>query len=293
MKTLILAMMILSVMQALGPVPGQAADNPSSTSQSVKSDAKSDKKPTAKPPVEKPTATNPQQDRCQPKAPQDEKQSITVRVIAPVDVKKDGLDRAYIVLTGALVAVGMLTLLAIWKQAGYTRKAADAALFNAQAVINAERPWVIVTVKQEGVGGIASIFYSSVRGRTPAIILSNWADRIYVGDPQNLPVPPIYGDEGTVFAAQPLVTADDPPSVAYQFSIQLALTALTDDKRSKIAYMDEWLCVYGRVRYTDLLAKDAQGNPVVHETRWCYVYYPTEPAGTFVKDGPPAYNGYT
>jgi hypothetical protein len=184
------------------------------------------------------------------------------------------------------------TLRTLQHQTIATRKAAEAARLNAQAVINAERPWVVVTEKREGTAGIASIFYSRVRGRTPAIIISNWADHIYVDDPQHLPIPPRYGDEGAVFAAQPLVTSDDTPSIAFQFSSDLTLKALTEEKRSRINYMEEWLCVYGRVRYTDLLAKDAQGRPVVHETRWCYVYYPSEP-GTFVKDGPPVYNSYT
>ena len=84
------------------------------------------------------------------------------------------------------------TLRTLQHQTIATRKAAEAARLNAQAVINAERPWVVVTEKREGTAGIASIFYSRVRGRTPAIIISNWADHIYVDDPQHLPIPPRY-----------------------------------------------------------------------------------------------------
>ena len=65
--------------------------------------------------------------------------------------------------TGLLVIAGFVTAALIWWQARETRRSvqairdslphqeatANAALFNAQALINAERPWVMIQVKED------------------------------------------------------------------------------------------------------------------------------------------------
>jgi len=50
---------------------------------------------------------------------------------------------AEILPTVALVIVGFFPLWAIWNQGKDTRKAADAALLNAQALFASERPWFV------------------------------------------------------------------------------------------------------------------------------------------------------
>ncbi len=145
MKTLVLAVMILSVMQAFGPVPMNAADNPGRTSQSVKSDASSDQKPVDSTAIKSPPTSDSGENHGQPETSQNEKRAMPIRVIAPVDVKKSGWDYAYIVLTGALVLVGVCTLIAIWYQAVQTRKAAVASEKSIGLQERAMEQWVDVT----------------------------------------------------------------------------------------------------------------------------------------------------
>jgi hypothetical protein len=64
----------------------------------------------------------------------------------------------------------ILTLIVIAEQTSQTRVAAEAALLNAKAVINAERPWIMVSVKSPPgpMGGFT--VYARNKGRTPAMV---------------------------------------------------------------------------------------------------------------------------
>ena len=64
----------------------------------------------------------------------------------------------------------LLTLWAVVGQTNETKRSAQAALLNAQAVINAERPWVLISVKSPPgpMGGFT--VHARNRGRTPAMI---------------------------------------------------------------------------------------------------------------------------
>jgi hypothetical protein len=91
----------------------------------------------------------------------------------------------------ALVAVGLLTFYAVWKQAKETtratqamrdsiplqKKSADAALANAQAVINAERAWVDITLHRMGMTTYE--FRVTNVGKSPAFLTAQSLGRGY------------------------------------------------------------------------------------------------------------------
>jgi hypothetical protein len=181
------------------------------------------------------------------------------------------------------------TLRTLQHQTVATREAAEAALLNAQAVINAERPWIVVTVEQKGKNFTVR---GQNHGRTPAAIIASCYRHALVDDPQNLPIPPTYPDEGTVLAYKELVMREGPPFVIVTYDVE-TIHKRVAGRWARITSFEERLCLYGRVIYADHLSKDATGNPVFHETRWCYAYGFWEPDGLFMKDGPAAYNSYT
>jgi hypothetical protein len=173
---------------------------------------------------------------------------------------------------------------------------AKAASLNAQAVLNAERPWVIVTAKiQPSKLGIASEtfeLYGEVKGRTPAIILQGWAEEpaLSVKHESELPEEPVYkSTERSRVAHELLIVPGDPP-----FSIYLTPThvPLNSQKCLDLQEMKEEMYFYGRLVYVDMLEKDQSGKPVIRETRWCFRYIPGNP-GFVVRGGKTAYNHYS
>jgi hypothetical protein len=54
---------------------------------------------------------------------------------------------AYVFITAAIGAVGLLSIWILWRQTSIAQVSAQAALLSAQAVINAERAWVMVDVR--------------------------------------------------------------------------------------------------------------------------------------------------
>jgi hypothetical protein len=71
------------------------------------------------------------------------------------------------------------------------QKSASAALLNAQAMISAERPWIVVVAHENGKGDFT--FNARNYGRTPAEIVSFSSEITFVEDDvQNLPASPSY-----------------------------------------------------------------------------------------------------
>jgi hypothetical protein len=215
--------------------------------------------------------------------------------------KADSLDRLYraymwatiIGVTGAWV--GLCVLIAQTKKmqrqvdyAAYaataTKTAADAALKNAQAVINAERPWIVVTVEAD-VGTFNFRFQN--RGRTPAAIISISWESIIVPDTLDLPIPPQYRED--IWESRDLYTRDDAPALIVPYDVRERHRGEWEDiENGKVR-----LFLYGRIVYSDHLSMIAAPP---HETRWCYGYFfrtSKNPYGFLMKEGPTEYRSYT
>ena len=186
--------------------------------------------------------------------------------------------------TWAIIATGFFIA---W-QSFETRKAAKAALLNAQAVINSERPWIVP--KAAIVGG-AFVVTGENRGRTPALILSSWGRYIFTDNPDDLPEPPEYTD-GSQLVEYTFLTGDDPPFTAWQHP---------NLKHRFAPGKPEWaeghlVYFYGRVRYADPSITNHPKTGVVYESRWCYQFIrPSIHAldGHIMKGGHYSYNVYT
>jgi hypothetical protein len=188
MKYLALAV-LLAVMQTPPSVPRKAADGPTATSQNVGKDRKGKKNTPAFSTIENSPKADSGQGQNQQETSRNEKHSVTVSELPPVSVSKDRWDKLYIVLTAILVLIGSCTFIAIWIQAIETKKAARAALLNAQAVINAERAWLDIGFSPVQFGATIYCFYVFNLGKTPAFITERLLGRGYWSTGENYDVP--------------------------------------------------------------------------------------------------------
>ena len=145
-------------------------------------------------------------------------------------------------------------------------KIADAALLNAQAVINSERPWVFISAEPGKTLG-TFIIRATVRGRTPALIGEVYSEWTFANQPLDLPTPPVYKSP---------ITAPKEPLLGDGEEFQIA------DVNPRSIVDETWkaqpttfnpygfLCFYGIVRYEDCLSTREQKT---HETGWCFAYF--------------------
>jgi hypothetical protein len=166
----------------------------------------------------------------------------------------------------------MFTLGAIIYQAIASRTAAKAALLNAQAFINSERPWV--TVYCDFNKGYFS-FKACNEGRTPANIISFTADVRCIKRLSDLPSEPEYGKE-IVPTTNLLMTKGSEWSHALElFSVDdcegyMNACARAGDKTVKFPESGERMPVfYFRIKYSSVYDRGKR-DFLVWETRACY-----------------------
>jgi hypothetical protein len=157
----------------------------------------------------------------------------------------------------------ILTLFIIAWQSIETRDAAKGAFLNAQAVINAERPWIVVSIKtiQGPMGGFK--IYARNKGRTPALVIDSRMNYVLAKDVVSLPASDYPFD---TMIKDKLIF----PSRSAFFMWFDGRTVRGCVKKNVPYYRDEgqvYIC--GRVRYRDLLNPDSK---IVHETRWISLY---------------------
>jgi hypothetical protein len=283
-----------------GPPPQKAAtDNP-------EKNAQSHQKPTAQPvPPVSHDSTNGNQNQSPEKTATNNEKSVRI-VSTPkiqTESKKDFYDKALVVATWLLVFVGGFQILYLWLTVIATKDNAKAAFRNAQALINAERPWLVVNTffKEKDL----TLFHFGCRnqGNTPAKIISVSAELRFVDLLDNLPKPPIYSCPTTLPDLHLIVHTD---SFEIEKGINPESFLSQNAEMRSLVYDDRvFLVYYGNVVYRDILYEDSSREGE-HETRWCFIYKPSaspkftqaaiavlNPTGTFVRGGPNEYNKYT
>lgn len=183
----------------------------------------------------------------------------------------------------------LLTLWAVAWQANETKKAAEAALLNTQAVINSERPWIVMTIGQ-GKKPNEFLLKAVNRGRTPAAILSAGEAVAIIEPGTPLPAVPKYTRVKKYEAPVMLIQGE------YQTVLEFDrkhLRSLCDDRErfAKAEECSQMTYIFGNVIYKDLLAS-AEASP--HETRWCCtVWLMDEEDELFFTEGSSEYTRHT
>jgi hypothetical protein len=244
-----------------------------------------------------------------------EQHSVVVTKLPPVSVAPDWIAYASFGLTIFLVIVTAGTLVAVWYQARKTADAAEATqdaakatqeateeirrqadimdrqakatLLNAQALINTERPWLVVTWASDKT--ILGLFRFGCRnqGNTPAKVISVSARPCFVKRLAELEIPPNYPGLGTLPDRNIIVHGDRFP---IEHGVDPQKYILNNGKKDLIDSSEEFLVYYGNVVYRDTFYADSSLDGL-HETRWCFFFRPYE--GRFVRSGPEEYNRYT
>jgi hypothetical protein len=168
------------------------------------------------------------------------------------------------------------------RSAQAAKESADAAARTSQAVINAERAFLLITYEVTREKYFK--FNATNHGRTPGEILIVEADWRWPTHHMNLPVPPQYkfaDNERSIHTR--FVPAAGTDKDFYGWDLKLFLD--TDwDLLQEIEASKKQAVIYGRVIYLDILKER-------HETRFCYRYNPL----THELDigGPLGYNDHT
>ncbi|MFZ0745120.1 MAG: hypothetical protein WAM85_11980 [Terracidiphilus sp.] len=160
----------------------------------------------------------------------------------------------------------LFTLLAIAEQTTETSKAAQSALLNAQAVINAERPWILVVLKnvRGPMGGFT--VHARNRGHAPAIIIGSYIGCALVKNISGLP------EKASYFPGSMVKDRIIPPDGAVRthwFDTRHIRKWLNEDI-PPVMWMGQ-VFVFGKIVYRNLANPN---NGEVHETRWISLYQP-------------------
>jgi hypothetical protein len=160
----------------------------------------------------------------------------------------------------------ILTLVAISWQSNETKKAAQAALLNAQAVINAERPWILISVKSPPgpMGGFT--VHARNKGRAPAMITESRMGCAAVKNVSELPLKAVFPIENHI--RDRIIIPSGAVHVTW-FDQQL-FKAVLKDNLPQFSW-DGQIFGFGKVLYRDLANPD---KFVIHETRWIGLYQP-------------------
>lgn len=192
-----------------------------------------------------------------------------------------------VIAAGIGLCATFRTLKVIKKQTTATEEDAKAALLNAKAIINTERPWLVVTWGSKPDWPGSFLFGCKNRGNTPAKIVSMSAKHLFIDKPENLPLPPDYSSAITM-PDLPFKIGGDELDIGNGLNARSII--ISSQKEESVRNTREFLVYYGNVVYKDTFFPDSPTEGF-HETRWCFVY---QAAGNSLKrSGPEEYNRYT
>lgn len=238
-------------------------------------------------------------------------QPVTVLSLPSLSIDRDWMDRATLGFSAVLTIVGIIGVVAaIWtlnavkkqademvkqaeqmrEQTAVAKQAADAALLNAQAVINAERPWMMIEpdfkVVIVGENQLALVSFKATNvGRSPAEIIysaTEWKAEL-VG--QQLNEHEQFFSEHIPITSQWTHAEWKAPGEYFQPNGVEISSAQQNEMWNLLAKGTMALIVMGFVRYRDPLSGG------VHESRYCYSA--SVQLRSIVMTGPAGYNRLT
>jgi hypothetical protein len=208
---------------------------------------------------------------------------------------------AYVILAilgyaGIMLALSMLKKIerqtaAAEAAAEAAHESANAALLSSQALVNSERPWLLVSVEASPNVENGFTVVTTNRGRSPAQIVAT-AERLRIApDDTKLPKKPEFGDHDPLAPMVPMILLPGETAPLKPFSRADARALCESDEQfARIESWDEKIFLYGRVVYCDLIsAPDKQ----THQTDWCCWYIHGRQKSGLVIAGGPEYNQHT
>ncbi len=196
------------------------------------------------------------------------------------------------------IMLALSTLRKIERQTKFAEEAASAAadnaraaLLHAEAIVSAERPWILVTVEPSRGTKNGFAVMARNRGRTPARIVSIPHKIEFAEDESNLPEIPQYQDASSGAPFVPIILLPgDSAHITTFYREDVKDLCGSEERFKRVESWEEKIFLYGRVTYHDLLSpKDEQ----VHQSDWCFWYIHGHQNSGFVPAGPHNYNLHT
>jgi hypothetical protein len=196
------------------------------------------------------------------------------------------------------IYIGLALLKKVDRQTLYAEAAAQAAaesaqaaLLHAQAIMRAERPWILVTVEPSSKSENRFMIVATNRGRGPARILSA-VDKITTEiDQSSLPADPDYEDSENNESLESVVLLPGESTGIKTFGRdEVREFCGSEEKYRRVEKWEEVILLFGRIVYEDLVHLD---NSASSETTWCCWYIHGRQNSGMVMAGPPAYNRHT
>lgn len=197
---------------------------------------------------------------------------------------------------GIMVAISILKK--IERQSKYSEAAAQAAaesaqaaLLHAQAIINAERPWVLITIVPSRSIESGFTVIATNRGRGPAQVIAASEETRITVDEAHLPPVPEYKtpDSESPFVSIILLPGEFMNLKSFCRDDVKAVCG-SDEAMRRIENWEERIFLYGKVVYRDLTAPASQPP---HETGWCCRYIHGRQKSGLVMAGSQEYNVHT
>jgi hypothetical protein len=298
LKTLAILAMFFSVTHTLMPATGKASNDDGSERQgsrneTASSQAQANPVPSIIPKPPEPSHPNPKATNKSAAYTQD---SVTIIESAAMPGKRDWLDYTSLIvgvmlafITGAGVIAAWRGLPVILRQAKGAEDAARAAkdgaaaaFSNAQAVINAERPWLMENITRSKDSDRKWIVSIRNAGNTPSEVVDGYWCLSLLGGTFELPA----DHKRNHFLLQNTITVKpdsfEVTSIDMRLYHEEAVSALLEE--SKLFYL------HGDVVYWDTFTDRSLPNAKPHVTQWCYVYSP--PTREFTR-APCTYHGHS
>jgi hypothetical protein len=209
-----------------------------------------------------------------------------------------GATLVLVILGYAGIMMALSTLKKIDRQTGYAEAAAEAAaasaqasLLNAQAVINAERPWILISVEPSRSMENSFTIMATNRGRTPARIIESLERTKITIDEKRLPRTPVYANEPRSAPFAPIILLPGESTAIKAFCRDDVKGLCDSEERFKrIETWEEKVFFYGKVIYRDLISPADSED---HETNWCCWYIHGRQNSGLVIAGSLEYNSHT
>lgn len=177
------------------------------------------------------------------------------------------------------------------KSAEAASKSAEAALLHAQAIINAERPWVLITIVPSRSIENGFTVIATNRGRGPAQVVAASEETRIAIDESHLSTSPEFKaeDAETPFVSIILLPGEFMNLKSFCRDDVKTLCG-SDEAFRRIENWEERIFLYGRVTYRDLAAPTDRPP---HETGWCCRYIHGRQKSGLVMAGSHEYNVHT
>jgi len=168
---------------------------------------------------------------------------------------------------------------------------ARAALLNVEAIIHAERPWILISVEPSRSKENCFTVMATNRGRSPARIVSSEEEAIIAVDEAQLPIPAEFESRDRKAKPAPIILLPGEFTPIKPFCRTDVRDLCDSDERfRRVETWDEKIYLYGRVTYKDLMEPD---DKPAHETNWCCWYIHGRQNSGLVIAGPQDYNQHT